>query len=73
MAGLLGLGAGSVQGCERRILSAHLCGLVAVGLGGLGVMVLESGAAALVVVAWCSWAELVPRCCPAATTVWVAW
>ena len=45
---------------------------VAVGLGGLGVKVLDSGAAALVVVARCSWAELVPRCCPAATAVWAA-
>ena len=46
---------------------------VAVGLGGLGVKVLEPGAAALVVVARCSWVEIVPRCCPAATAVWAAW
>ena len=46
---------------------------VAVGLGGLGVKVLDSGAAALVVVARCSWAELVPRGCPAATAVWGEW
>ena len=46
---------------------------LAVGLGGLGVKVLVSGAAALVVVARCSWVELVPRCCQATTAVWAAW
>ena len=31
------------------------------------------GAAALVVVAWCSWAEPVAWCCPVTMAVWAAW
>ena len=46
---------------------------VAVGLGGLGVKVLDSGAAALVVVARYSRAEAVAWCCPVAMAVWAAW
>ena len=34
---------------------------------------IEDGAAALVVVARCSWAEPVAWCCPLAMAVWAAW
>ena len=46
---------------------------VATGLGCGGVRVLDAGAAALVVVARCSWAEPVAWCCPVTMAVWAAW
>ena len=43
------------------------------GLERVDLKVWDAGAADLVVVPLCSWAEPVVRCCPLAMVVWTAW
>ena len=47
--------------------------VIGAGLGWGGVKVMDAGAAALVVVARCSWAEPVAWCCPVAMAVRAVW